>query len=173
MTKDQPGQEVVLDRLLDLVVIAALRSWLSIGSEKPGMLGSRHDPLVRTALTLAQDDPAGAWTVATLASGRRLQGGLCATVHQCYGNAADGLLDRMATRAGCGPAPRTGKNNRIGRPRCGLRECFRAEYGLQANPGCQPTQLPSWHQSELSRVGALQQMSLRRSGFGEDYWQAR
>ncbi|MEK8110386.1 cupin domain-containing protein [Micromonospora sp. M12] len=29
MTKDEPGQEVVLDRLLDLLLIAVLRAWFS------------------------------------------------------------------------------------------------------------------------------------------------
>jgi AraC-like DNA-binding protein len=69
MTKDQPGQEVVLDRLLDLVVIAALRVWLGQSeSETPERLGAHHDPVVRTALKLVQSDPARAWTVASLAT---------------------------------------------------------------------------------------------------------
>jgi AraC-like DNA-binding protein len=69
MAKDHVGQEVVLDRLLDLVVVAALRNWIGQeGSESPGKLGSRHDPVVQTALELVQRDPAHAWTVATLAA---------------------------------------------------------------------------------------------------------
>ncbi len=69
MAKDQPGQVVVLDRLLDLVVVAALRQWIDQDeSESPGQLGSRHDPVVQTALELLQRDPARAWTVASLAA---------------------------------------------------------------------------------------------------------
>lgn len=68
MAKDQPGQEVVLDRLLDLVVIAALRGWLGrSGLGAPG-LGAHHDAVVSTALKLVQGDPARAWTVAALAA---------------------------------------------------------------------------------------------------------
>ena len=69
MAKDQVGQEVVLDRLLDLVVVAALRKWIGRAeSESPGELGSRHDPVVQTALELVHRDPARGWTVATLAA---------------------------------------------------------------------------------------------------------
>ena len=69
MTRDQPGQEVVLDRLLDLVVIAAVRTWIGqTESEAPGQLSPRHDPVVRTALKLVQNDPARTWTVASLAT---------------------------------------------------------------------------------------------------------
>lgn len=68
MARDQVGQEVVLDRLLDLVVVAALRKWIGQAeSESPGELGSRHDPVVQTALELVHRDPARGWTVATLA----------------------------------------------------------------------------------------------------------
>lgn len=69
MTRDQPGQDVVLDRLLDLVVIAAVRAWLvRPDSQAPGPLHAQHDPVVRTALELIQDNPARAWTVAALAA---------------------------------------------------------------------------------------------------------
>ena len=69
MAKDEVGQDVVLDRLLDLVVVAALRTWIGQAeTESPGQLGSRHDRVVQTALDLMQGDPARAWTVATLAA---------------------------------------------------------------------------------------------------------
>ena len=69
MVKDQPGQEVVLDRLLDLVVIAALRAWLGQAvTNGPGELTAHHDPVVRTALNLVHGDPAHSWTVASLAT---------------------------------------------------------------------------------------------------------
>ena len=67
MAKDQPGQDVVLDRLLDLVVIAALRQWLGrTDAIAPGLSG-HNDPVVRAALTFVQGDPAQSWTVASLA----------------------------------------------------------------------------------------------------------
>ncbi|MFH8382661.1 AraC family transcriptional regulator [Kitasatospora sp. NPDC018058] len=66
---DQPGQEIVLDRLLDLLLIAVLRAWLSrpeVGA--PGWYAARSDPVVGLALNLLHDNPAYPWTVASLAA---------------------------------------------------------------------------------------------------------
>ncbi|MFJ8079918.1 AraC family transcriptional regulator [Streptomyces sp. NPDC096205] len=69
IVRDEPGQEVVLDRLLDLLVIAALRAWFSRpGGESPAWYRALADPVVGRALRLIQDDPAYAWTVAGLAA---------------------------------------------------------------------------------------------------------
>jgi AraC-like DNA-binding protein len=67
--RDEPGQEVVLDRLLDLLVIAALRAWFAGPSaETPAWYRALGDPVVGRALRLLQDDPAHPWTVASLAA---------------------------------------------------------------------------------------------------------
>ncbi|AIJ12524.1 AraC family transcriptional regulator [Streptomyces lividans] len=69
VTRDEPGQEVVLDRLLDLLVIAALRAWFARPSaEAPAWYRALGDPVVGRALRLLQDDPAYPWTVASLAA---------------------------------------------------------------------------------------------------------
>ncbi|MEU4148577.1 AraC family transcriptional regulator [Streptomyces parvulus] len=69
VARDEPGQEVVLDRLLDLLVIAALRAWLAGPSgEAPAWYRALGDPVVGPALRLLQDDPAHPWTVASLAA---------------------------------------------------------------------------------------------------------
>ncbi|MEU8653436.1 AraC family transcriptional regulator [Streptomyces sp. NPDC048737] len=66
--RDEPGQEVVLDRLLDLLVIAALRTWFSRPeAEAPAWYRAMSDPVVGRVLRLVQDDPAHPWTVASLA----------------------------------------------------------------------------------------------------------
>ncbi|EPD66410.1 AraC family transcriptional regulator [Streptomyces sp. HGB0020] len=66
--RDEPGQEVVLDRLLDLLVIAALRAWFSRPeAEAPAWYRALADPVVGRVLRLVQDDPAHPWTVASLA----------------------------------------------------------------------------------------------------------
>jgi AraC-like DNA-binding protein len=68
VSRDEPGQQVVLDRLLDLALIAALRAWLARpATDPPGWYRAHGDPLVGQALRLIHDDPARPWTVATLA----------------------------------------------------------------------------------------------------------
>ncbi|GHG89205.1 AraC family transcriptional regulator [Streptomyces lanatus] len=69
IVRDEPGQEVVLDRLLDLLVIAALRAWFSRPeAEAPAWYAALADPVVGRVLRLVQDDPAHPWTVASLAA---------------------------------------------------------------------------------------------------------
>ncbi|MFF4058691.1 AraC family transcriptional regulator [Streptomyces sp. NPDC001668] len=69
IVRDEPGQEVVLDRMLDLLVIAALRAWFSRPeAEAPAWYAALADPVVGRVLRLMQDDPAHPWTVASLAA---------------------------------------------------------------------------------------------------------
>ncbi|MEU8897105.1 AraC family transcriptional regulator [Nocardia sp. NPDC048505] len=65
-TKDEPAQSAVLDRLLDLVLIAALRAWFA-RNDAPAWYHAYADPLVGKALRLLQHNPAHGWTVAGLA----------------------------------------------------------------------------------------------------------
>lgn len=66
--KDAPGQEAVLDRLLDLLVIAALRAWFARPEARPPAWYRGHgDPVVGRALRLLHHNPAHPWTVAALA----------------------------------------------------------------------------------------------------------
>jgi AraC-like DNA-binding protein len=67
--KTAPGQELVLDRLLDLVMVRILRAWLADpGAGAPGWYRAQHDPVVGTALRLMHANPAHPWTVAELAA---------------------------------------------------------------------------------------------------------
>jgi AraC-like DNA-binding protein len=69
IVRDEPGQEVVLDRLLDLLVIASLRAWFSRPeAAAPAWYRALADPVVGRVLRLLQDDPAHPWTVASLAA---------------------------------------------------------------------------------------------------------
>ncbi|MFR9778603.1 AraC family transcriptional regulator [Micromonospora sp. MS34] len=69
LERAEPGQEAVLDRLLDLVVIAALRTWFARpGGRPPGWYRAHADPVVGPAVRLVQHDPAHPWTVAGLAA---------------------------------------------------------------------------------------------------------
>ncbi|MEU4342495.1 AraC family transcriptional regulator [Nocardia sp. NPDC023852] len=65
-TKDEPAQGAVLDRLLDLVLIAALRAWFA-RNDAPAWYHAYGDPLVGKALRLLQHNPGHGWTVAGLA----------------------------------------------------------------------------------------------------------
>ena len=67
--KDYPGQIAVLDRILDLIVVTALRAWFDRPeAEPPAWYRAQSDPIVGTALRLMQNNPAEPWTVASLAS---------------------------------------------------------------------------------------------------------
>jgi AraC-like DNA-binding protein len=69
MVKDHPGQQAVLDRLLDLLLISALRAWFSRSDvEAPAWYRAYGDPVVGRALRMMQNNPAEPWTVATLAA---------------------------------------------------------------------------------------------------------
>jgi AraC-like DNA-binding protein len=66
IVKDEPGQEAVLDRLLDLLLIATLRAWFA-REDAPGWYRAYADPVVGRALRALHDEPAHPWTVAELA----------------------------------------------------------------------------------------------------------
>ncbi|TQJ25725.1 AraC-like DNA-binding protein [Micromonospora sp. A202] len=69
IVKDDPGQEAVLDRLLDLLLIAALREWFARpAAEAPGWYRAHSDPVVGRALQMLHNNPAQPWTVASLAA---------------------------------------------------------------------------------------------------------
>jgi AraC-like DNA-binding protein len=66
--KDEPGQEAVLDRLLDLLLIAVLRAWFSRpDAGAPDWYRAYGDPVIGRALRLLHHNPAHPWTVAELA----------------------------------------------------------------------------------------------------------
>ncbi|MEA1903125.1 MAG: AraC family transcriptional regulator [Actinomycetota bacterium] len=69
VVKDDPGQSAVLDRLLDLLLIAFLREWLGRPeAEAPAWYQAQGDPIVGRALRSIYTKPAYPWTVASLAA---------------------------------------------------------------------------------------------------------
>lgn len=67
--KEEPGQEAVLDRLLDLLLIAMLRAWFSRPeANAPAWYRAYRDPVVGPAVRMLQNDLARPWTVASLAN---------------------------------------------------------------------------------------------------------
>jgi AraC-like DNA-binding protein len=70
--REAPGQDVVLDRLLDLVLITAVRTWLARpDAHPPRWYTAQDDPIVGAALTCIHARPEQAWTVASLAAEAR------------------------------------------------------------------------------------------------------
>ena len=66
--KDEPGQEAVLDRLLDLLLIAVLRAHFA-RDDAPGWYRAYGDPIVGPAIRMLHSEPAHPWTIQELAHG--------------------------------------------------------------------------------------------------------
>ncbi|MCR6483086.1 AraC family transcriptional regulator [Amycolatopsis sp. OK19-0408] len=66
VARDEPGQDAVLARLLDLVLVLALRAWCA--ESPPPWFRALDDAEVGEALRLLHAEPAGRWTVAGLAA---------------------------------------------------------------------------------------------------------
>jgi AraC-like DNA-binding protein len=68
MSKDEAGQEVVLNRLFDLLLITAVRARSTRAeADAPTWYRAGSDPVVGRALRLIHGNPAHPWTVAGLA----------------------------------------------------------------------------------------------------------
>lgn len=69
ITREEPGQQILLDRTLDLMLITALRAWFTRpGAQVPAWYRAHSDPVVGPALRLLQADPAHPWTLPALAA---------------------------------------------------------------------------------------------------------
>jgi AraC-like DNA-binding protein len=68
MLRDEPGQQTLLDRLLDVALVQILREhFTSRDTAAPGWFRASADERVGTALRALHADPAHAWSVAELA----------------------------------------------------------------------------------------------------------
>lgn len=69
VARDEPGQEAILHRLLDLVLVLALRAWCARPEAASlDWLRALGDPAVGEALRLLHEEPGRRWTVAGLAA---------------------------------------------------------------------------------------------------------
>jgi AraC-like DNA-binding protein len=69
MVKDEPGKAAVLDRLLDLLLTAALKAWFGQrDKDAPEWWRYQSDRIVERAVRLMHDRPAHAWTLDSLAA---------------------------------------------------------------------------------------------------------
>jgi AraC-like DNA-binding protein len=67
IVRDLPGQQTVLDRLLDALVVDTLRTWYQRQGDASPWWEAHRDPLVGATLTLIHDAPERPWTIASLA----------------------------------------------------------------------------------------------------------
>ncbi|MBO2449407.1 AraC family transcriptional regulator [Actinomadura barringtoniae] len=66
---EDPGQQVILDRLLDMLLVRVVRAWFARPDvEPPAGYRALGDPQIGRALRLLHDEPARPWTVAGLAA---------------------------------------------------------------------------------------------------------
>ena len=69
VSSERPGQEVILDRTLDLLLMTAVRAWLDQPEhDAPGWYLAESDVGIGSTIRLIHEQPAHEWTVAELAS---------------------------------------------------------------------------------------------------------
>ena len=69
MMQTRPGAEILIARLLDVILVQAMRVWLETQPvERPSWLGALRDPDLGLVLGLMHESPDRPWTVATLAA---------------------------------------------------------------------------------------------------------
>jgi transcriptional regulator GlxA family with amidase domain len=68
LTAAEPGQQTVLDRLLDVLLVLALRSGFQRGATAPRWYRASADPRLRPALQAMHEDASHPWTVPELAA---------------------------------------------------------------------------------------------------------
>jgi AraC-like DNA-binding protein len=67
--KEEPGQQAVLDRLLDLLLLVCLREWFArADADQPGWVRALSDPVLGPALRMLYAQPNRGWTVDDLAA---------------------------------------------------------------------------------------------------------
>ncbi|EOM77395.1 AraC family transcriptional regulator [Rhodococcus rhodnii] len=73
LDSQEPGRQAVVDRVLDLVLIGALRDWFALPDVTgPAWYRAADDPVVGPALSALHSDPAQKWTVDSLAREARV-----------------------------------------------------------------------------------------------------
>lgn len=88
-SSDQPGREMILGRLVEVMLVEALRSRTDDQGLPPGLVAGLRDPTIADTLRLMHSDVARKWTVADLA--------------KHAGMSRSGFAGRFAGTVGCGP----------------------------------------------------------------------
>ncbi|MBM9506558.1 AraC family transcriptional regulator [Actinacidiphila acididurans] len=77
-----PGQQTVLDRLLDILLVFTLRAGFRRSEHAPAWFRAEADPRLAPALRAMHSDPARAWTVTDLAAASGLSRAAFARIFQ-------------------------------------------------------------------------------------------
>jgi hypothetical protein len=129
--KDTLGQEVVLDRLLDLLIVAVLRAWF----DRPGVTAPdrphRSDRGPGDA-AVAQQPRAVVDGVLTGCGRGRLPSGARPAVHRPGRGATDRVPHHLAAVAGRRPALRGGRDGGPGGPSGRVRQSVHVQHCVQA-----------------------------------------
>lgn len=87
---DDPGRDMVLRRLIEVLLVEALRGrGFDVADERAGLLAAMRDPALARVLGAIHADVSAPWTVATLA--------------EIAGRSRSGFAARFADVLGCGP----------------------------------------------------------------------
>jgi len=69
VSHERPGQGVILDRLLDLLLMTAVRAWFDRPEhDAPGWYQAENDEAIGATIRRLHEEPAREWTVAELAA---------------------------------------------------------------------------------------------------------
>ncbi len=144
ITKDDPGQEAVLDRMLDLLLISTLRAWFSRpDGHAPAWYRAQRDPIVGPALRMLQNNPAHPWSVASLAAATNVsRAALARRFNELVGEPPMTFLTGWRARSRGGPAVRDRRHDQRRRRAGRLRQPVCAEHGVQARARGEPSAVP-------------------------------
>jgi AraC-like DNA-binding protein len=84
LTSSEPGQNTVLDRLLDILLVLAIRASFRQGGATPRWYRAAADPRLKAALQVMHKDPGRPWSVPELA---RISGLSRAAFARAFGDA--------------------------------------------------------------------------------------
>ncbi len=141
---DRPGQQVMRDRLLDLLLLATLRTWFDRpAAHAPPWYRAMDVPAVGRALRLLHEDPAPPVD----RGGPRRRNGPAprrtrAPLHRTRRRTPDDLPRLLAHRPGGRPAARDRRHGRRDRPEGRLRQRLRPERRVQTPPRDAPHRTP-------------------------------
>jgi AraC-like DNA-binding protein len=171
-----PGQQTVLDRLLDVLLVLAIRASFQRSEHAPRWYQASADPRLGPALGALHADPARAWTVPELAAISGLSRAAFARIFQlALGQAPMQYLTdwrmtlaRDHLRAGELTLAQIGARTGYASPYA-FAAAFRRHHGVP--PG-------QWRRSEMTNLSAEQTAEdqsrlVRRAGQGRDRHQLR